>query len=135
MQQRLVLDYSNPAIWDSAKLTLQNVNIKATWKSGYYRALSMIPEGVVSEIEETVNTLRCLIKRGVVVGVRNIEQDWSIDDINDEEEDVSTDNSDPTEEPDMNLSEIIPDPKQTSEPFFMIDGKRVYKTTCLKAIS
>ena len=135
MQQRLVLDYSNPAIWDSAKLTLQNVNIKATWKSGYYRALSMIPEGVVSEIEETVNTLCCLIKRGVVVGVRNIEQDWSIDDINEDEEDVSTDNSDPTEEPDLNLSEIIPDPKQTSEPFFMIDGKRVYKTTCLKAIS
>ena len=32
------------------------------------------------------------------------------------------------------LSEMIADPDANVDPFFLIDGKRVYKTTCLKAI-
>ena len=40
-----------------------------------------------------------------------------------------------SEEVEINLAEIIPDPDQKAEPFFMINGKRVYKSTCLKAIS
>ena len=36
---------------------------------------------------------------------------------------------------DLNLSEIIQDSIQSFEPFFVLDEKKVYKTTCLKTIS
>ena len=36
---------------------------------------------------------------------------------------------------DINLGEIIQDPSQKVEPFFMIDGNRIYKSSCLKSIS
>lgn len=115
---------------------LENVNIKAAWKSGYYRVLSMMPEEVVSEIEELTLTFCCPIKRGVAVGVKSIEVDWSLEDvILNEDEDDSTEMIAETTDDKVTLSEIIPDPNQVSELFFLINGKRVYKSSCLKAIS
>ena len=35
----------------------------------------------------------------------------------------------------MMISKIIDEPKQTADPYFMTNGKKVYKTSCLKAIS
>ena len=134
LQRRLALDYSNPATWRRDMLTLENVNIEAVWKSGYYRALSMIPENSVGEIEDASTTLRCPIKRGTVVGVKNTEKDWSLDDDDDDADDVTNENEE-LQEADVNLAEIIPDPNQKADPFFIIDGKKVYKSTCLKSIS
>ena len=141
VQRRLALDYSNTAIWKRENLTLKNVNIKSIWKSGYYFALSIIPEDAIDKMEETRTTLRCPIKQGVVVGVKNADKDWSRDDIHDndvvsarENEKRNDDESD-HEELDINFAEMLSNSNHTSDPFFMIDGKKVYKTTCLKTIS
>ena len=139
VQSRLALDYSNPSSWEREKLILEAVNIRATWRSGYHRALSMIPSDAVTTIESATTTLRCPIKHGVIVGVADVENfvaDWSgSDDDTDDVEHNDNEMSEPMEDGDLNLSEIIQDPSQSIKPFFMIDGAKVYKTTCLKTIS
>ena len=35
----------------------------------------------------------------------------------------------------MGVLDVIDDPDNTADPYFVIDGKKVYKTSCLKAIS
>ena len=39
------------------------------------------------------------------------------------------------DEDEINLGEMIQDPSQKAEPFFLMGGKTVYKSTCLKTIS
>lgn len=154
VQRRLNLDYSNPSIWQADKLTLEDVNIKACWKSGLYQALGMISPEEAEKFERSETTLRCPIKSGVVVGVKaensdgldNDEEDWSVeDDLQDGEDDASEDDGsgDEVEEVSLdhavdetsgNFAEMLGDPAAKTEPFFLIDGKRVYKTTCLKTI-
>ena len=138
-QRRLQLDYSNPAVWDRENLSLEHVNIKAIWRSGYYKALGMLPAEDADDLDCTSTTLRSLIKKGIIVGVKNApteeeEEDWSIGDVGDEDE---VDEVEVVVEPGVDndeLGEMIPDPDKSYDPFFLIDGK-VYKTTCLKSIS
>ena len=139
VQSRLALDYSNPSSWNRDRLLLETVNIRATWKSGYHRALSMIPYDDANTIESATTTLRCPIKHGVIVGAAGVENfvaDWSVsDDGIDDVEHNDNEMSETMEEGDLNLSEIIQDPSQSIKPFFLIDESKVYKTTCLKTIT
>ena len=139
-QRRLQLDYSNPAVWDRENLSLEHVNIKAIWRSGYYKALGMLPAEDADDLDCTSTTLRSPIKKGIIVGVKNApteeeEEDWSIGDVGDEDE---VDEVEVVVEPGVDndeLGEMIPDPDKSYDPFFLIDGKKVYKSTCLKSIS
>ena len=97
VQRHLQLDYSNPAAWEKEKLVLENVNIKATWKSGFYQALGMLPVNVndADDFENVTTTLRCPLKRvtvvvvGVKVAANEVEEgDWSIPEDDDNDEDV-----------------------------------------------
>ena len=135
VQRRLALDYSNPAVWKEDKLILENVNIRAVWKSGYHKALSMVPENAATIIENALTTLRCPIKKDIVVGIDQSGQDWSRDDPDEDVEEESANSTEVEEDDDVNLSEIIQEPDHPADPFFILDGKRVYKTTCLKKIS
>ena len=146
VQRRLALDYSNAGCWNKEKLVLRDCNIKGAWRQGYHRALSMLPTDISVEIEDDYNTLRCPVKQGTVVGVDASATDWSIDEEgsasiseppqeqneNDEAEEV-----DEVQEVDelFNLAEVLHESTQKVQPFFLIDGKEVYKSTCLKAIS
>ena len=122
VQRCLQLNYSNPAAWEKEKLVLENVNIKAAWKSGFYQALGMLPVNVNDADDfENVTTLRCPLKRGTVVGVKvaanEVEEgDWSIpeDDDNDEDvEEVEQNSNDSDDDIDgTTLSEMIADPEQ-----------------------
>ena len=127
------MDYSNPATWNAETLKPDNISIKGTWRSGYHKALSMLPIADAEDMEDSNTTLRCPSKPGVVVGVGSVaEIDWSIvgDDVDNEVEQVND-----TDVGEVNLAEIIDDPDNTAGPYFVIDGKKVYKTSCLKAIS
>ena len=91
------------------------------------------PEDAIDKMEETRTTLRCPIKQGVVVGVKNADKDWSRDDIHDndgvsarENEKRNDDESD-HEELDINFAEMLSNSNHTSDPFFMIDGKKCIK--------
>ena len=131
VQRRLALDYSNPATWNAETLKPDNISIKGTWRSGYHKALSMLPIADAEDMEDSNTTLRCPSKPGVVVGVGSVaEIDWSIvgDDVDDEVEQVND-----TDVGEVNLAEIIDDPDNTADPYFVIDGKKVYKTPCLKS--
>ena len=85
-------------------------------------------------------TLPCLLKRGTVVGVKVAanEGDWSIPENDDNDEDVEEVEQNSNDSDDdiggTTLSEMIADADANVKPFFLIDGKRVYKATCLKAI-
>ena len=134
-QRRLYLDYSNPAVWAEEKLTLADVNIRAVWRNGYFAALGMMPADDAEDLGTTSTTLRSPFKKGTIVGVKNTptdaeEEDWSIEDqIDDDVEETAPSFND-------EFAEMIPDPVNSNrDPFFMIEGKHVYKTTCLKNIS
>ena len=92
------------------------------------QALSLISEDTASKIEIATTSLCCPIKQGVVVGVENVVEDWSVDDLVsvsdvDEMEEIENGSPDPTEEADLNMSEIIQDPSQSGEPFFYVRWK------------
>ena len=140
VQRRLALDYSNAGSWCKEKLILSNVDIQVTWRSGYYKAMSMLPVSAVSELEDANTTLRCPLKLGTVVGVgvHDSADDSSMleEPCNEPNEQTEENNYvSPGDQEDINLAEIIQDPSQKVEPFFMTDGKRIYKSSCLKAIS
>ena len=93
----------------------------------------MLPIADVEDMEDSNTTLRCPAKPGVVVRVGSVaEIKWSIigEDADDEVEPVTD-----TDEGEVNLAEIIDNPENTADPYFVIDGKNVYKASCLKAIS
>ena len=126
------MDYSYPATWNAETLKPDNISIKGTWRSGYHKALSMLPIADAEDMEDSNTTLRCPSKPGGVVGVGSVaEIDWSIvgDDVDDEVEQVND-----TDVGEVNLAEIIDDPDNTADPYFVIDGKKVYKTSCLNPI-
>ena len=153
VQRRLQLDYSNPSVWNDEKLKLENVSIKikACWKSGLYQALGMMPADDAERFEMSRTTLRCPIEPGTVVGVKaenpdepeeEDEEDWSIADVGDDsqndgddgDEEVNSGTDDVEDDTTGNFSEMLPDLVANTEPFFTIDGNKVYKTTCLKTI-
>ena len=132
VQCRLSLDYSNPGNWNRESLILENVNISATWRSGYFKALSMLSVEGSEMIENSQTTLLHPFKKtDSNVHFIEIDTDWSMPDLETEENEsfeFEEDNDD------VRLSEIIHVPEQTSQPFFMIEGKRVYKTSVLMKI-
>ena len=129
------MDYSNAGSWCKERLVLSTVDIKAIWRSGYFKAMSMLPVSAAAELEGANTTLRCPLKLGTVVGVQASTDDSSMLEETCNEQIEKENDVHSGDEEDINLGEIIQDPFQKVEPFFMIDGKRIYKSSCLKAIS
>ena len=118
-ERRLASDYSNPGNWNKDSLVLDSVNVKASWRSGYHKALSLLSVDDATELEDATTTLRCPLKRRVV-GVGALTEDWSVEEVEVREEVTLTEGV-------TNFGEMI-DVDAPAEPFFLIDGKRVYKT-------
>ena len=159
-QRRLQLDYSNPGVWNKEALVLGDVNIRAVWRGGFHQALGLLPADEAELLEDIVFddqlTLRCPLKSGRVVGVKHNknpapsvldieeeeeedeeeeeeDEDWSTSDehVVDEEVLVTSEENENNE----TLAEVISCTDSTSLPYFIIEGKKIYKTSCLKAIS
>ena len=140
-QRRLALDYSSVSNWDKEKSVLKDLNLSNTWYTGFFTAMGMIPSDAAASLRSRNGiTLKCPLVPGKVVGVSTYDEpeDWSMAE---EAQEGSSDTEDlsmttaPEEEQEQVISEMIQDASQKIEPFFLIDGKRVYKSTCLKDIS
>ena len=88
VQQRLCLDYSNPRDWNREKLICKDVNVKSVWLSGYNLAISELLLHLNIDLEHVHKlandgiTLRRPISFCDVVGVNEINEDWSNPDEN-----------------------------------------------------
>ena len=139
--RRLCLDYSNPRDWNKDKLICKDVNVKSAWLSGYNRALSeLLILNIDLEQAHTLArqgiTLRRPISSGHIVGVNELDEDWSNPEENrhghiDEEMEVEDAVQD-QEDQEESLAELAAYNHKHVPYFLDENGGRIYKTTCLK---
>ena len=140
LSKRLCLDYSSVDIWDKEKLKLNNVDICGMFRVGQLTISSMILEHGMAEIDfNSLSDLGYTFMQpfGKPIGVDDSEVEWDKPDseeTDDEESDADSDeeieDSDDTEDLiNINIGDYIAGSHDVT---VEIDGKHVYKATCVK---
>ena len=134
LSKRLCLDYSGVDSWDKEKLVLLAVDIAGTFKMGKLAVSSMVSEHALKEIDfdgladDGVTFMKPFKK---IIGVDDAEVDWSMPDVRgDEMVDDEVEEQIEDGEEDINVGDYISG--SGFDATVEIDGKHVYKATCIK---
>ena len=128
LSRRLCLDYSSPKDWNEEHLRLNNVDIKALWKSGHMKAFAKALESGLIDSSDSVDSLvllGCTLKKpcGKLIGVKETHEDAST--IRESAVIQPTLDDEDEAEPVIPLTDLI------NCPTIEVDGKNIYKATVI----
>ena len=141
VMQHLCLDYSNPKDWGAENLVLRNVNIVSTWNIGRANAEQILNklhkyEGGKSDFFEiSRDGYTLLIPYGKKkIGLCPKEIDYSLDMMEDIEEDTTEVDDSDNEMPSSIIDLVQQNRTVTYDPQVEVDGKYVYKATVVRSL-
>ena len=138
--RRLCLDHSSVSDWKEENLMLKDVDICTRFKLGKLTVSSMLLELGLTDINfDDLSTKGSTFMKpfGLFIGVNDSEHDWSIpaeednddDGDNDATADENNEDDESTDDSDINIGDFIAGKHDVT---VEIDGKHVYKSTCVK---